>query len=267
MCVENRVNGGFEGLESEFGGRIGGRIVHLRRCFSTMDVAREMGDSHGVVVVADEQLRGRGRFDRVWDSVAGEDLLISVIVAPRMSISGRLTMVASLSASLAVEDVTNCVVEIKWPNDVLVGGRKVCGVIAEGSMVGESFVGVLGIGLNVNMQNARVYGRKYDATSVREVTESGGWVDRMGVLRVFLERLNEVYGAVDRGESILGEWRGRLGMLGSKVSVSVMNEGGFGEIIEGIAEDVDEFGRLLIRESDGVLRVVSSGEVTLRVGD
>ena len=264
-------NPSFGALESQFRSRIGRRIVHLQRTSSTMDDARESvkraehaDELHGTVIIADEQTRGHGRFDRSWDSGPGEDILISVIVCPRPSISGQLTIMASLGAALAVETLTESVVEIKWPNDVLVGGKKICGVIAEGSMVAEAFAGILGIGLNVNMMTAGDDGRDYQATSIRELSGSDGSIDRVAVLSVLLENLNEVYDAVDRGESIMPEWRGRLTTLGSEVSVSMKTTNGVGELVSGVAEDVDEFGRLLIRESSGTLRALASGEVTTR---
>lgn len=236
-----------------------------------MDDARELvkhaenaDELHGTVIIADEQTRGRGRFDRSWDSEPGEDILISVIVYPRPSISGEMTIMASLSVALAVEALTDSVVEIKWPNDVLVNSKKIGGVIAEGSMLADTFAVILGIGLNVNMRTMRNYRRDYQATSIRELVESDGAIDRVAVLSVLLEKLNEVYDAVEMGESIMPEWRRRLTMLGSKVSVSMAIKQGVDEVVSGIAEDVDEFGRLLIRESNGTLRAVASGEVTTR---
>ncbi len=262
----------FIGLESKFHGSIGTKIVHLRRTSSTMDDARELvkradnaDELHGTVIIADEQTRGRGRFDRSWDSEPGEDILVSVIVCPRPSISGQLTIMASLGVALAVETLTDSIVEIKWPNDVLVDGKKICGVIAEGSMVADTFAGILGVGLNVNMRTTAYDCRDYQATSIRELVGSDGAIDRVAVLSVLLEKLNDVYDAVDRGESIMPEWRGRLTMLGSNVSVSMAIEQGINEVVSGVAEDVDEFGRLLIRESSGTLRAVASGEVTTRV--
>ena len=272
MPSNNKGKPSFIGLESKFHGSIGTRIVHLRRTSSTMDDARELvqraknaDELHGTVIIADEQTRGRGRFDRSWDSEPSEDILTSIIVCPRPSISGQLTIMASLGVALAVETLTDSIVEIKWPNDVLVDGKKVCGVIAEGSMMMDTFAGILGIGLNVNMRTTADDSRDYQATSLRELVGSDGAIDRVAILNVLLEKLNEVYDAVDRGEAIMPEWRGRLKMLGSEISVSMGAKNSVGDVISGVAEDVDEFGRLLIRESSGTLRAVASGEVTTRV--
>ena len=264
-------NPSFGALESQFRNRIGRRVVHLPRTSSTMDDARESvkraersDELHGTVIIADEQTRGRGRFDRTWDSEPGEDILISVIVCPRPSISGQLTIMASLSSALTIESLTESIVEIKWPNDVLVDGKKICGILAEGSMIANMFVGILGIGLNVNRRIDVVESRDYRATSIRELSGSDASINRAEVLRVLLEKLNEVYDFVDKGESIMPDWRDRLTTLGLEVSVSMGTKNGAGEVVSGIAEDVDEFGRLLIRESSGMLKAVSSGEVTMR---
>ncbi len=272
MPSNNKGNPGFIGLESKFHGSIGTRIVHLRRTSSTMDDARELvkraenaDELHGTVIIADEQTGGRGRFDRTWDSEPSEDILVSIVVSPRPSISGQMTIMASLGVALAVETLTGLIVEIKWPNDVLVDGKKICGVIAEGSMVADTFAGILGIGLNVNMRPTADDGRNYRATSIRDLSGSDRSVNRVAVLSVLLEKLNEVYDALDRGESIMPEWRGRLKMLGSEISVSMGTKNSVGDVVSGVAEDVDEFGRLLIRESSGTLRAVASGEVTTRV--
>ncbi|MYK60545.1 MAG: hypothetical protein F4034_00965, partial [Chloroflexi bacterium] len=105
MPSNKKEKSSFIGLESKFHESIGTRIVHLRRTSSTMDDARELvkcaeiaDELHGTLIIADEQTRGRGRFDRTWDSEPSEDILTSIIVCPRPSISGQLTIIASLGA-------------------------------------------------------------------------------------------------------------------------------------------------------------------------
>ena len=141
----------FDSLETQFRGRIGRNIIHIRKTSSTMEDARELvklaeeiGELHGTVIIADQQTRGRGRFGRSWDSKPGKDILLSLIVCPRPSIAPQLTIMASLAVALTVEALTDSTTTIKWPNDVLVDGKKICGVIAEGSMIGENFAGILG---------------------------------------------------------------------------------------------------------------------------
>ena len=271
MSVKPVESSEFTTLENEFQGRIGTRVIHLRNTTSTMDVARDLvEETHdsetldGTVIIADQQTRGRGRFGRSWDSSHGEDILASVILCPRLAITGELTTMAALAAAMTVDELTTRSSAIKWPNDVLVDGKKICGVIAESATTGSSFVGVIGIGLNVNrLADDRVL-QEYDATSVREVLRLETQVDRRNAVRVLLANLNELYEALVRGESIMPEWRDRLSVLNSYVEVTMAPDQNVGETVSGIAEDVDEFGRLLIRESSGNLRAMAAGEVTMR---
>ncbi len=252
-------------------GRIGRNIVHLRRTTSTMDVSRELIESagdvealDGTVVVADEQSRGRGRFGRTWDSQCCDNVLASVILCPRLSLTGQLTIMGSLACAKTVDALTTTRSEIKWPNDVLVHGKKVSGVIAESVITGDLFAGILGIGLNVNSVVPRDESRTYQAISILQIANRTKRFDRANVLTVLLGFLNERYESLDRGESIIPEWRDRLITLGSDVEVTMATENASGEVLFGFAEDVDEFGRLLIREPNGMLRAVAAGEVTLR---
>ncbi len=273
MLANTSESSDFTSLEDEFQGRIGKRILHLRNTTSTMDVARELinesnhdADLHGTTIFADEQTKGRGRFDRTWDSEPGKDILLSLILSPRTAIAGRLPIMASLAVAITVDHFLPDVSSIKWPNDVLVHGKKISGVIAESVTTDRSFIGIIGIGLNVNRRTDSEHSRGYLATSIRAVSESSQDLDRKVVAMVLLANLNEVYDALDRGESIMPEWREKLVGLGSPVEVSMPSEENV-EVIAGVAEDVDEFGRLLIREPDGTLRAVAAGEVTTRPED
>ncbi len=238
-----------------------------------MDVARKMladeddiRSLHGVAIVADEQTKGRGRFNRTWESGPGENILVSVILCSRLSISGQMTTMASLAAAMTVDAVTARKSAIKWPNDVMIEGKKICGVIAESLTIADAFASIVGIGLNVNLLVDPNRPKDYDATSIRELLGKDMIVDRSEVLAVLLDNLNELYDALDRGETIMPEWRGKLITLGSRVEVTTANQSGGGEVIMGFAEDIDEFGRLLIREDRGSLRAVAAGEVTVREG-
>ena len=263
----------FAALECQFRGGIGDSVVHLRETSSTMNVAKKMVKRStdvrtldGKVIIADDQYEGRGRFGRVWDSEPGANLLLSVILCPRLALTGQITIMASLAAAMTVDELTDYRTAIKWPNDVMVRGKKICGVIAESFIVGDSFAGILGIGLNVNWVPPRDRRRDYLATSVRELNGSSIFLDRVQALRSLLTHLNELYDALERGETIVPEWRQKLETLGEEIQVTMLNQGdsSAGESIHGIAEDVDEFGRLLIREPSGTVRAVAAGEVTAR---
>ena len=266
-------NSKFSTLADEFRNEIGSSILHLSETSSTMDEAKTIIEKskdvqtlHGKVIIADSQRYGRGRFGRVWDSDPSENLLLSIILCPRLALTGQITIMASLAASMTVDDLTEERSVIKWPNDVLVRGGKICGVIAESFIVGDSFAGILGIGLNVNQNIHHEKPKDYVATSIRELTRSNEPLDRTVVLRPLLSHVNELYDALERGETIVPEWRDKLETLGKEIQVTMVNPNScnVGETIRGIAEDVDDFGRLLIREPSGTVRAVTTGEVTTR---
>ncbi len=266
-------NSQFDQLAGQFQGGIGGKMLHLSETASTMDVARSLIEAsndihliHGKTIIAEKQHRGRGRFGREWFSGPGLDILISVVLCPRMAFAGQITIMASLAVAQTVDEIADVSSSIKWPNDVLVGGYKICGVIAEGVAVGDVAAVVLGIGLNVNSLPNSDEAKNYAATSMRELMPSSSELDRAEVLEKLLIRLNELYSALERGETIVPEWRERLNTLGSEIELKMIGQDELkaSKVICGIAEDVDDFGRLLIRESDGTVRAVASGEVTLR---
>ena len=210
-----------------------------------MDVSRQLIESasevqalDGTVVVADEQSRGRGRFGRTWDSQCCDNVLASVILCPRLSMTGQITTMGSLACAMTVDALTLARSEIKWPNDVLVHGKKVSGVIAESVITGDAFAGVLGIGLNVNSVVDTDEARAYKAISIRQVADRAKRFRRANVMVVLLGYLNELYESLDRGESIIPEWRDRLITLGTEVRVAMAADNASGEVLFGIAEDV-----------------------------
>ena len=120
--------------------RIGRRVVYLTSTGSTMDIARreaEDGAEDGTVVIAEEQTKGRGRFGRAWESPAGKNLYFTVVLRPPVDRLRLLSMAAPLAVAKGVEGVTGHVPRIKWPNDVLMSGRKLAGVLIESEIAGD----------------------------------------------------------------------------------------------------------------------------------
>ena len=136
---------------------VGWEILYFRSVSSTMDIARreaEDGAAEGTVIIAGEQTGGRGRLQRDWLSPPG-NLALSVILYPEVSGLSYLVMLASLAAARSIEAVTGLEVRLKWPNDVVVETRKICGILTECELVEDrvAFV-VMGIGLNVLSRRA-----------------------------------------------------------------------------------------------------------------
>lgn len=212
------------------------------------------GAPAGAVVIADEQTRGRGRQGRTWVAPPGTSVMLSVVLRPRAEDLSRLTMLGAVAVSDTLIALGVGGVTIKWPNDVRVGGLKICGVLPETAWVNDRLAGVvLGIGLNVGVDFT---GTPLQDTATSIDSALGHPVDRLDVLARLL-------GAVDDWSEHLGSealfevWRGRLDTLGRAVRID--NGGG---MVEGVAERVDEQGALWVRGTDGVLRRVVAGDLT-----
>jgi len=239
---------------------IGRNLLYYPTVTSTMDVARKVaseGACEGTVVVAEEQTAGRGRLGRSWINPRGV-MAVSIIFHPEFRYLLRLNMVASMAVCRSVELIPGIKTTIKWPNDVLVGGRKLCGILTENSISGQSVDwSVMGIGINVNFDPAEYSEIANTATSL--YTELGGEVSRLDVLTGLLREIESLYLALKSGKPIHEEWQERLETLGKVIKV---RSGNLTE--EGYAESVDSDGSLLLRRSDGSLARIVAGDVTLR---
>ena len=249
-------------LRAGLAGRlVGSQVLYYEAVGSTMDEARRLADEgrpEGTVVIAEEQSAGRGRFDRAWVSPPGDDLLFSVLLRPQVEQLPYVNMAATLAVSGAIAPLTGLTPTIKWPNDVRIGGRKVCGTLIETSMESERVrYAVVGMGLNVNFDPSPHPDIVDTATSL--YVESGRRLDRTMVFSEVLKRLDDLYGAVKEGRSLTEEWAARLETLGRDVRVRWRDQ-----VYEGLAREVDEQGNLVIANDDGSTVTVVAGEVTLQ---
>jgi BirA family biotin operon repressor/biotin-[acetyl-CoA-carboxylase] ligase len=221
----------------------------------------EDGAAEGTVVLAEAQTRGKGRMGRTWESPSGVNIYCSVILRPAILplATPQLTFVSSLAVCRAIESVCGLVPRIKWPNDILLNGRKVAGLLNELSAETErvNFL-VLGIGLNVNMEREQFPSDlRYPATSL--AMESGSPVQRLLLVRSLLSELDMLYGRYleDGFAPLREEWQRRSAFQGQRVRVSSP-----GDDLAGIAEGIDDDGALLVRRDDGVVSRVLAGDVT-----
>ena len=239
-------------------------IGHEVSCYpslpSTNDVAKtrsQEGAKEGMVIVAEEQTAGRGRIKRRWLSPRG-GIALSIILYPPLDYLSSLIMVASLAVAGSIERVTGLKAQIKWPNDVLVNGKKVCGILVESDVRGNKVdYAIIGIGINVNLKLSEFPQIAPMATSLSQ--ELGRDVSRREIVRSLLTEAERLYMALSEGDLVFKQWRERLVTLGQKVRVSS------GEATyEGIAESVARDGSLLLRQPDGNLLKIVAGDVTLR---
>ncbi len=238
---------------------VGATIRHYARVTSTMDIARQLAReaaSEGTVIVADEQTRGRGRLGREWVSRPGQSLSLSVILHPAIGQLSQLNMVASLAAVRSITDVTGLKPLIKWPNDILLGGKKVSGILIENIFDGAFLkAAVVGIGINVNLDPASFPQIAATATSLS--TEAGRRVSTQDLTARLLQELDELYRELRRTGTVYDAWITFVGTIGKQVRVRS------GEHIEeGCAESVDVNGSLILRRPDGTRLTLDAGEVT-----
>ena len=244
-------------LEASF---IGQRVIYYPRLTSTMDAAREMarqGAPEGTVVVAGQQTAGRGRAKRVWSSPKGS-IALSIILYPERDYLPCLIMLASLAVVRSIALVTGLEAQIKWPNDVLINGKKVCGILVESDVQRNRVAYVIiGIGINANFRLAAFPEISPVATSLSD--ELGKDVSRLDIIRHLLAEIERLYLTLPDGEPIYQAWRDKLVTLGKRVRVTS------GEtILEGIAESVARDGSLLLRQTNESLIEIIAGDVALR---
>ena len=229
-------------------------VLHYEAaCDSTQDVARlaaERGADQGWTIVTDLQRAGRGRQGRSWVAPAGEALLFSTILRPPIDVLPLLPLLAAVTVAGGIEVSTAAVADLKWPNDVLLNGKKLAGILLE-RPAGASVV--LGVGINVNQQAEDV---PETGTSLR--VELGHPVEREAMLAAILNDLANAYDRADREGVgwIVPAWRSRSAMLGTPVTFRRD-----GETVRGVADDIANDGALLIRMPDGSRVPIVAGEV------
>jgi BirA family biotin operon repressor/biotin-[acetyl-CoA-carboxylase] ligase len=230
------------------------RMHHFDAVDSTMDIARELARDDCppyTVVVAESQRKGRGRLRRDWHSEAG-GLYVTVVLRPELppALSTRVIFTASVELCRTLEHRYNLSPRVKWPNDILVEERKICGMLSEMEAEADrvSYLNI-GIGLNVNNDPTR---EGTEATSLRRLL--GGPVGRKALLAEFLDRFEA---RLEEGATneVMSAWKRRSGTLNRPVRVATRDR-----VYEGLAVDIDDDGALRLRLSDGSEQRVIHGD-------
>jgi BirA family biotin operon repressor/biotin-[acetyl-CoA-carboxylase] ligase len=249
-----------EGLKTKV---LGKRLYLLQEVDSTNTWAIKealKGAEEGEVFLAEAQTQGKGRMGRKWFSPKGKNIYLSLILKPQMP--PQRVPLLNLGASLALAYVLEKLglePELKWPNDVLLRGKKVCGILSEAYAEADkvNFV-VLGIGLNVNTKKEDFPEELRDsATSL--LIETGKEFSRNHLVKEILQELEGVYFLLKENPGeVLSKWCSYAKVEGKMVEVE-----SFGELIEGVAEGIDEEGALLVKTERGIKRVVA-GDVKVK---
>jgi BirA family biotin operon repressor/biotin-[acetyl-CoA-carboxylase] ligase len=230
---------------------------------STNTLARTLalqGAPEGTVIVAEEQSAGRGRLGRSWDSQRGKNLTFTILLRPRVGAAalGLLPLAAGVAVCETVRAEGGLATTCKWPNDVLSGSKKLCGILCESVLQGEEVTAAaVGIGLNVN-QSSFPPGLETTATSL--LVETGHEHDRGRILAAILGRFEALYGLLQSPQTgaIVERWTGCSAMVGRSVNVT-----GGGRTRDGIVRGVGHDGALLVDTLTGPI-AVHAGDVTLR---
>lgn len=248
-------------------GQIIGRDIRVFEATqSTNDVAEKLardGVGEGVVVFAESQTRGRGRMGRKWLSPARKGLWFSVLLRPDMrpQAATQLTVAAATALVRAIRSVAALEAEIKWPNDILIRGKKVAGVLTElNAELDHIKYLILGIGVDVNLMPSDLPPdvRKI-ATSLK--AETGQTLRRADLAAAILHELDRDYERIRNHEfaSIAQEWQARCATLGHRVTIQIGDRA-----LQGRAESLDGDGALLLRTDYGHLERVIGGDLTLQ---
>ena len=242
---------------------IGRDIQVFEQTTSTNDVAEKLardGVREGVVVFAESQTRGRGRLGRAWISPARKGLWFSVLLRPDLQPqeTTQLTVISATALRRAVKTVTGLSAEIKWPNDLLLGGKKVAGILTEMSAELDRVRHViLGIGVDVNQGEFPAELRK-TATSLK--LAAGRELSRAELAVEILRELDFDYARIRAGKfaAVADEWEAACATIGKNVTVHVGDRN-----FRGRAEALDDDGALLIRTEHGHLERIIGGDVLL----
>lgn len=256
-----------QGLSTEI---IGRKIYYFRSIDSTNKYAKDMaseGCLDGTVVVADTQTAGRGRLGRVWSSAEKKGIWMSVVLRPTIPPEEvqLITLGASVAVVSAIYTALGLQAGIKWPNDIILDGKKVCGILIEMSCEMEQvgFI-VVGIGINVNhVLEDFPEGIRNTATSLKLQVNGDpkDTINRSNIIKKILEELERIYENIKSGSSkdIIDKWKKYSVTIGKQVRVTAK-----GMEYIGTATNITDDGKLVLTLADGSTHEVISGEVSVR---
>ncbi len=239
---------------------IGQNVIVLEAIDSTNTHLKSLamkGIALGTVVITEEQTAGRGRLGRTWVTQKGKNLTFSVLLSLPSHNPGLISLVAGIAVAQAIRLQTSLPAECKWPNDILINGKKVCGTLSEAvTPPNNNSAVIIGIGVNVNQTE---FPEELQSSASSLILEQRQSINRIELLTTILERLEYWYNQLvsQNCALIISEWKSLCTMIGSPIS---LNQNG--NIITGIFADVAEDGALLLQQHDTILRVLA-GDVSV----
>jgi len=236
------------------------KILVFEEVDSTNTTAKELartGAEEGTVVIARRQNHGRGRFDRLWESPEG-GLYLSIVLKPQVTVekTSLLPLIAALSVCQTIK-IFGPSATIRWPNDVLVHGKKIAGILLESETQRDkvSYV-VVGIGVNLNIENTDFSSQiRSRSTSLKKEMKSS--VDYEKFLQQFFQQFSSFYQLFvqEKFGRIIEEWKKHSDTIGKTIQITTSQD-----TFQGLAVDVDQSGFLLVKTTDGSLKKMTSGD-------
>ena len=249
-------------LGTEWAGR---KVVYYDETDSTNNRAKDSGEkngAHGTLFIADKQNAGKGRRGRAWESPSGKSIYMTILLRPQITPdkAPMLTLIMGLSVAEGIRKVSGAETEIKWPNDIVMNKKKVCGILTEMATEMEyvNYV-VIGVGINVNQQQ---FPEEIADTAASLCRETGRIYRRSELIAAVLERFEENYGIFLKTGDLSGIQKAYDAVLvncGQEVRVLEP-----GHEYEAVAEGINRNGELMVRLPDGERRYIFAGEVSVR---
>lgn len=243
-----------------------GKAIHIyREVSSTNNIARQMaisGAAEGTIVMSKSQISGKGRMQRQWMCPPGKGLLMSIVLRPEINLQfvPQLTLLSAVVVAETIKKVTGCPAGIKWPNDILINDKKVCGILTESSFSGHcvEYI-VLGLGINVNLDKNQLP-LDCQETSTSLSLELGHRVSRIKVLEQFIINWDKHYREFcQAGHPYLKrKWIEHNVTLGRNISIKKDKD-----VIHGVAVDISENGGLIVNLPDGSVKEFLAEDVSL----
>lgn len=249
-------------LKTEYAGR---ETHYFSEIDSTNAKAKQLaadGAPHGTLVLADTQKEGKGRRGRNWSSPSGSGIWMSLIVRPEIipSKASMLTLVMALSVSKALRELTGLTIQIKWPNDIVINGKKLCGILTEMSAEVDYIHSiVIGVGINVNTTD---FPEELMQTATSFYLETGKMMNRSEIITEILLAFEQYYDTFIKS--------GDLSLLREEYNNNLINKNREVKIIQGkeaftgISKGIEDNGELIVQKEDGTVVNVLSGEVSVR---
>lgn len=249
---------------------VGKNLVVFNRITSTNDFLKRIarrGAATGTVVLADEQTAGRGRMQRPWQSPPGKGLWFSVLLRPQLTPEkiGIVSLAIAAAAAEAFAKICGEGFHVKWPNDVLFQGKKVCGILCETQIVQDEIEAVIaGVGVNVS-QTEHEFAPALRPRAISLAQACGKFVDRQHLLIELLALLErDLFGNLRSKLALLkAAWCSRCYDLGQHLTVTLGTKEKLKRMTTGVFEGIGDGGELILRLSNGTLQFFSAGEITL----